>query len=41
MLNYFVWKMNTEVICRASPYGLSVILNQYCEDENKESDGLC
>lgn len=36
MLNYFVWKMNTEVICHASPYGLSAILTSYCKDKNKK-----
>ena len=32
---YFDLKLNTEVICDASPYALSAILTQYCEDENK------
>ena len=36
MLNYFDPKLNTEVICDASPYGLSAILIQYCDDENKK-----
>ena len=35
MLNYFDPKLNTEVICDASPYGLSAILTQCCEDDNK------
>ena len=36
MLNCFDPKSNTEVICDASPYGLSAILTQYCADENKK-----
>ena len=36
MLNYFDPKLNTEVICDASPYGLSAILTQCCEDDNKQ-----
>ena len=36
MLNYFDPKLNNEVICDASPYGLSSILTQYCKDENKK-----
>ena len=30
MLNYFDLKLNIEVICDASPYGFSAVLNQYC-----------
>lgn len=36
MLNYFDRKLNTGVICDASPYVSSAILTQYCEDENKK-----
>ena len=36
MLNCFHPKLNTGVICDASPYGLSAILTQYCEDKNKK-----
>ena len=36
MLNYFDPKLNNEVICDASPYGLSSILTQYCKDQNKK-----
>ena len=35
MFNYFDLKLNTEVICDVSSYGLSAILTKYCEDENK------
>ena len=33
MMIYFDPKLNTEAIYAASPYGLSAILTQYCEDE--------
>ena len=36
MLNYFDSKVNSEVICYASPYGLSAILTQYYKDKNKK-----
>ena len=36
MLNYFDPKLNTEVICDASPYGISATLIQYREDEIKK-----
>ena len=36
MLNYFGPKLNTEVICDASPYGISATLIQYREDEIKK-----
>ena len=36
MLNCFDSKSNTEVICDASPCGLSAVLTQYCADENKK-----
>ena len=35
LLNYFDPKLNTEAFCDAFPYGLSAILTQYCENENK------
>ena len=34
MLDYFDPKSNAEVICDASPYGLSSIFTQYCKDDN-------
>ena len=36
LLNYFDLKLNTEAFCDAFPYGLSAILTQYCENENKK-----
>ena len=41
MLNYFDPKLNTEVICDASPYVLFAVLTQYCQDENKKRVVAC
>ena len=36
MLNYFDPNLKTEVICDASPYGLSAILFQHSQNENEK-----
>ena len=40
LLNYFDLKLNTEAFCDAFPYGLSAILTQHCENENKKRVAL-